>query len=241
MNKKEFSSSDAILVSPPHHKTQFFYKLRLSAFTLLYHVASTGKLAQLVSPATTLARLIGTWSTKQTPVATGSVLSNSITTTGLMILPLAPALFISGIHFLAAFKARHTLTQLANHHHHHTHTKHAQRSFLATFLLIRERRLDWLVHQIRSFEQTQEPGKKNNKTCSPQPLLDLGPSTTATQEMRISMNPWLAFGPDLSHLDMDAFLRDPTERARVLCMELRATREELAVFMAGMPTKITHT
>lgn len=56
------------------------------------------------------------------------------------------------------------------------------------------------------------------------------------------MDPWLAFGPDLSHLDMDSFLRDPAERARVLCMELRATREELAVFMASMPTtKITHT
>ncbi|KAI9240708.1 MAG: hypothetical protein BYD32DRAFT_484652 [Podila humilis] len=222
-------------------KINFALSSILSASTLLYHVASTGKLAQLVFPTAILARLIGTWSTqKQPPIATGPMLSSSIMTTGMLILPLAPALFISGIHFLAALKARHTLTQLANHH--HTHKKHAKRSsFLGTFLLVRERRLNWLVHQIRSFEQTQEPGTKQNETCSPQPLLDLGPSTTTHQEKRIPTDPWLAVGPHLSHLDMDTFLRDPAERARVLCMELRATREELAVFMASMPTtKITH-
>ncbi|KAF9106840.1 hypothetical protein BGX27_009014 [Mortierella sp. AM989] len=67
------------------------------------------------------------------------------------LLPLAPALFVSGIHFLAAARAQWVISSIQKEN--RRQAQFARRlSVLSTFLSIREKRLAWLAREIREFE-----------------------------------------------------------------------------------------
>ncbi|KAF9409298.1 hypothetical protein BGZ94_002000 [Podila epigama] len=126
-------------------------------------------------------------------------------------------------------------------------------SLLSAFLLIREKRLTWMVDEIKSYEEEQAQASENevghvmrNKIPRPKVLVQTSHQRVISllhterhnqgQQRELhrrlpSVDPSMfSFGPDLEAMDLDKFLQDPYERARIIRLELEAMREELLVF-----------
>ncbi|KAG0094384.1 hypothetical protein BGZ93_007291 [Podila epicladia] len=166
-----------------------------------------------------------------------------------MFLPLVPTLFISGLHFAAYAKTQFALNKIRKDT--KDQVRFARRlSLLSAFLLVREKRLNWMVEEIKTFEKehsASEEGEYSSRNGVPRPLVLVQNSHQRVVNLLIgeqndrqrrdhhrrlpSIDPSMfSFGPDLENMDLDKFLHDPFERARILRMELEAMREELVVF-----------
>lgn len=166
-----------------------------------------------------------------------------------MYLPLVPTLFVSGLHFVAYARTQFALNKIRK------DTKEqvlfARRlSLLSAFLLVREKRLNWMVEEIKSYEKehsTSEDGEYSSRNGVPRPLVLVQNSHQRVVNLLTgerndrqrrehhrrlpSIDPSMfSFGPDLENMDLDKFLQDPFERAKILRLELEAMREELVVF-----------
>ncbi|KAF8987954.1 hypothetical protein BGZ52_001790 [Haplosporangium bisporale] len=166
-----------------------------------------------------------------------------------MYLPLVPTLFVSGLHFVAYARTQFALNKIRK------DTKEQVRfarrlSLLSAFLLVREKRLNWMVEEIKSYEKehsTSEDGEYSSRNGVPRPLVLVQNSHQRVVNLLTgerndrqrrehhrrlpSIDPSMfSFGPDLENMDLDKFLQDPFERAKILRLELEAMREELVVF-----------
>ncbi|KAG0352747.1 hypothetical protein BG005_007847 [Podila minutissima] len=205
------------------------------------------KVGQISPPSSTT--IPWRWSSSSGSVSTTSSGNTSTQPVAYMFLPLVPTLFISGLHFVAYAKTQLALNKIRKDT--KDQVRFARRlSLLSAFLLVREKRLNWMVEEIKTFEKehsASEEGEYSSRNGVPRPLVLVQNShqrvvnlLTGGQNDRQrrdhhrrlpSIDPSMfSFGPDLENMDLDKFLHDPFERARILRMELEAMREELVVF-----------
>ncbi|KAF9211957.1 hypothetical protein BGZ59_007393 [Podila verticillata] len=208
------------------------------------------KVGQIPPPSSTTIPWRWSSSSSSNPVSTGS--SGNICTqpaVAYMYLPLVPTLFVSGLHFVAYARTQFALNKIRK------DTKEQVRfarrlSLLSAFLLVREKRLNWMVEEIKSYEKehsTSEDGEYSSRNGVPRPLVLVQNSHQRVVNLLTgerndrqrrehhrrlpSIDPSMfSFGPDLENMDLDKFLQDPFERAKILRLELEAMREELVVF-----------
>ncbi|KAG0025040.1 hypothetical protein BGZ81_007445 [Podila clonocystis] len=161
-----------------------------------------------------------------------------------------PVIITTGLHFVAYAKTQFALNKIRKDT--KDQVRFARRlSLLSAFLLVREKRLNWMLEEIKTFEKehsASEEGDCSSRNGVPRPLVLVQNSHQRVvnlltgerndrQQRRDhhrrlpSIDPSMfSFGPDLENMDLDKFLQDPFERAKILRMELEAMREELVVF-----------
>ncbi|KAG0332607.1 hypothetical protein BG000_009878 [Podila horticola] len=228
-------------VSFPTVFSKYFPRLS-SFFSRLWN-----KIGQISPPSS--ATIPWRWSSSSSSVSTTSSGKTSTQPVAYMFLPLLPTLFVSGLHFVAYARTQFALNKIRKDT--KDQVRFARRlSLLSAFLLVREKRLNWMVEEIRTFEKeylASEEGEYSSRNGVPRPLVlvqnshqrvvNLLAGERNNQQRRDhhrrlpSIDPSMfSFGPDLENMDLDKFLQDPIERARILRMELEAMREELVVF-----------
>ncbi|KAF9329317.1 hypothetical protein BG006_007580 [Podila minutissima] len=246
-----------------------FFKLRNNLATMIRYLTATAsfpsvfskyfpRLSSVISRIWTKAGQISPpssttipwrWSSSSDSVSTTSSGDTLTQPVAYMFLPLVPTLFISALHFVAYAKTQFALNKIRKDI--KDQVRFARRlSLLSAFLLVREKRLNWMVEEIKTFEKehsASEEGEYSSRNGVPRPLVLVQNShqrvvnlLTGGQNDRQrrdhhrrlpSIDPSMfSFGPDLENMDLDKFLHDPFERARILRMELEAMREELVVF-----------
>ncbi|KAG0243809.1 hypothetical protein BGW41_001321 [Actinomortierella wolfii] len=106
-------------------------------------------------------------------------------------------------------------------------------------------RLEWLQKEIEAFERAEERGAQTDRRDGSQSGSSAtdDSNSTATSSTSSNSTPDLAdrtgrhyvlknpgiqmLGPDLFTMDLEAFLRDPQERRRILRLEAKAMRTDL--------------
>ncbi|KAG0345011.1 hypothetical protein BG004_004026 [Podila humilis] len=262
-----------------------FFKLKnnlglsfaLSGATLLRYLGSNAKflstfskrlprVSRYLSRVWSMIAIPWRWPSQNQQVAINEAATTSPSTSvAWMFIPLVPTLIISGLHFFACARTQWILNEVRNH-------AHEQMQFvrrlplLCGFLFVREKRLKWMVQEIRAFEEDQATmgedgggggGQSTGRSDAPRPTtryrnshqqvesIPNGASQNGPQRQEQPLiDPSVySFGPDLENMDVEKFLRDPDERVRILRLELAAMYDELSIFVnifgpSGLPSSI---
>ncbi|KAG0300796.1 hypothetical protein BGZ98_008858 [Dissophora globulifera] len=162
----------------------------LGSLTMLHYIFSTGKFSVIYSRIAAWLPNVGSWLGRRahvspsptsvsfiqqrvqaaassgsrtgaadtgTGAASGSL---SISSTAVAFLPLVPTLLMSGMHFLAAAKTQWVIREIQNElqqERHYSRRLHV----VSKFLLLREKRLEWLATEIKIFEEAKRVAEES--------------------------------------------------------------------------------